>query len=449
MSKTFTEVADYVKNDLANQLPYLKLPSISTQNKGIPETVAYLVNQFKRLGAAEVKTFDEFRNPVVFAFFKGNSDQTILFYNHYDVQPPEPLEEWHSNPFEPSIIGDCLIARGVSDDKGELMSRLSVISYFNEHGGLPCSLKFFVEGEEEIGSPDVDAYISRHADELTCDAMIWEGAGKNASEQFQVIAGAKGIASFDVSVETAQTDIHSSLAGYVDNAAWRLATGLASLIDSKHHIKVDHFFDDVPVLSDYEQKIIAELESGFNASGTIKNFGLKNGLTSNRPMYKIMNQPTLTINGLSAGYEGQGMKTIIPRKATAKMDCRLVPGQDPEHSVALIQAQLNQNGYPDLKVHFNLGEPGFRTNLEDDFVQQNLRVAKKVYGDKNVVLVPNQSGGGPMVAFYDYVKAPIVAVGVRNANDKRHAPNENIRIRDYAEASVFLATLLSEFGLQD
>ena len=445
MTTNFNQIADFIMNDLDNQLPYLRLKSVSAQNTGIDETVDYLVKKFKSLGA-EVKLFTEYQNPVVFASFKGQSDKTILFYNHYDVQPPEPLDEWHSAPFEPTQMDGRLVARGASDDKGELMSRLSVLSYFKNHGGFPCNLKFFVEGEEEIGSPDIEPYIKNHADELACDAMIWEGGGKNAAEKFQIITGTKGIASFDVSVETASTDIHSSLAGYVDNAAWRLVKGLASLTDTDHKILVDHFYDSVKPLDTYEQQVVKKLEAGFNGKATVANLGLVNGIATDHPMYEAMNQPTLTINGLSSGYEGQGIKTIVPRSAHAKLDCRLVPGQDPQESVELIQKQLIKNGFSDLKLHFNLGEPGFKTNLQDPFVQQNLSTAKQVYGDQNVVLVPNQPSGGPMLAFYNSVKAPIVAVGVSNANGKPHAPNENIRLRDYQQASVFLATLLSHYA---
>lgn len=446
MTTNFDQIADFIMNDLDNQLPYLRLKSISTQNTGIDETVDYLVQKFKSLGADEIKLFSEYQNPVVFASFKGNSDKTLLFYNHYDVQPPEPLDEWHTEPFEPTVVDGRLVARGASDDKGELMSRLSVLSYFKQHGGFPCNLKFFVEGEEEIGSPDIAPYIKNHADDLACDAMIWEGGSKNAAEKFQVIAGTKGIASFNVTVESAKIDVHSSLASYVDNAAWRLVKGLSSLTDSNHHVLVDHFYDDVQPRNDYESQVVAKLEAGFDKTATIKNLGLVNGLTTDKPMHEAMTQPTLTINGLSSGYEGPGIKTIIPRSAHAKLDCRLVPGQNPVKCAELIQQQLNKNGFPDLKVHFNLGEPGFKTPLKDAFVQQNLQAAQQVYGAENVVLVPNQPSGGPMLAFYDELKAPIVAVGIRNANGNPHAPNENFRLQDYRQGSVFLATLLRQFA---
>lgn len=449
MKQKYSEIEDFVESDLDSFDSYLKLQSISAQNRGINETVDYLVEKFNWLGAERVATFDEYKNPVVYAYFKGQSDKTILFYNHYDVQPPEPLDEWQSDPFVPTIHNGKLIARGVSDDKGELMSRLSVIHYFQKRGGLPCNIKFFVEGEEEIGSPDIEKYVANHKTELTCDALIWEGGGKNEAEKFEIIAGTKGIASFTVSVVTADSDIHSSLAGYIDNAAWRLVNGLATLFGSDGRIRIDHFYDHIKELDEYETQTIQRLENDFKSDKAIVSFGLRGGIKGKKPMYAAMNEPTITINGLSSGYEGPGTKTIIPRSAVAKMDCRLVAGQDPATIAKLVQKQLIKNGFTDLKISYDLGEEGFRTDLKSNFVQENLKVARDVYGNDNVVLVPNQAGGGPMAVFYKHLHAPIVAVGVRNANGGAHAPNENIRIADYRQGSAYMAALIEDYALID
>ncbi len=225
-----TEVEQYALATLPSLYQYLKLPSISAQNQGITETADWLINQFSKLGAKRVeKWHDQGGNPIVFAEFEGQVDRTVLFYNHYDVQPPEPVAEWQTDPFEPTVRDGKLFARGTCDDKGELMSRLTLIKYFQEHGGLPVNLKFFVEGEEEIGSPHVDQSVIAHATDLAADVCIWEGGGKDEEENFQVTCGLKGIVSFDLHVQTAAVDLHSSLASYADNAAWRLVQALASL----------------------------------------------------------------------------------------------------------------------------------------------------------------------------------------------------------------------------
>src|SRR5699024_2091779 len=171
----------------------------------------------------------------------------------------------------------------------------------------------------------------------------------------------------------------------LDNAAWRLVQGLASLYGPDRQINVEHFYDGIAHLSDYTQKQIDTLEQHFDTETIIDTFGVTNGkLPVKKPFYAVMNEPTMTINGLSAGYEGTGVKTVIPRYAKAKLDCRLVPGQDPEKIVSYIQEQLKRNGFSDLQVHFNLSEDAHRTPLEDKFVQQNYKLAQTLFGNKEI-----------------------------------------------------------------
>lgn len=439
------EVEEFVKNDLKNQTKYLELPSVSAQNKGIHETVAYLTDTFKSLNADDVKVFDQYRNPCVYAEFKGKSDKTVLFYSHYDVQPPEPLEKWHSDPFTPTFKDGKLFARGVLDCKGEMMSRFSVIKYYQQHGGLPCNLKFFVEGSEEVGSLDIEKYVNDAKDYLQCDAMVWETGQKNANDQLTLSCGLKGIVSFDVEVKTADTDAHSSLAAFLNNAAWRLVQGLSSLYDSDRNIKVKGFTDNVRSLDDYTKSIIDEGEKRFDAKKVAAAYGM-NKLPVNNPHYAAMNLPTMTINGLSAGYEGEGVKTVVPCHAYAKLDCRLVPGQDPHEVTKLVQKQLNANGFSDLKVKFNLGEHAYRSNMQDKFVQDCVATAKEVYGKNGYELTVNSPGGGPLYPFSEVTHAPAILFGCGYGEGKPHAPNENIRVSDYLQVSGYLAKLLEKFS---
>lgn len=445
-----TNIENYAEKNLKNNLKYFSLQSVSAQNRGIQETVNYLTERFKALGAAEIQIYDSYQNPAIYACFKGKSNKTILFYNHYDVQPTDPEDAWKTDPFDPTIKDGKLYGRGVCDDKGELASRLGIVQYFNEHGGLPCTLKFFVEGEEEIGSPDIEKYVQNATDKLQCDAAVWEGGGRNEGEQFQLLAGVKGIASFDAEVTTAEKDVHSSLAPYIENAAWRLIQGLTSLYGADHKIKIDHFYDDVKPLSDYDAQVIKDEEPFFNQENVIETFGIKSGhLKADQPYYASMNEPTITINGLSAGYTDDGIKTIIPHHASAKLDCRLVPNQDPQKIVELIQAQLKQNGFNDIQVKYNLGEDAFRTDLKSPFVQQCYQIATEMFGNGQAVLVPNMPGGGPMAVFYQATEAPVLGFGIHYAGSTPHAPNENIRIKDYREGSAFLAKVITEFGASD
>ena len=254
-------------------------------------------------------------------------------------------------------------------------------------------MKFFVEGGEEVGSPHVGEYVKAHRDELTADACIWETGGKNEADHFQVIAGLKGIVSFDLHVKTADADIHSSLAAYIDNAAWRLVRALSSLTDEQNHILIDGFYDDIEPLDMASQAAIDEMD--FDADAIRKTYGLKRPFTSADPKRAVVTAPTLTINGLSAGYEGEGLKTIIPKEALAKLDCRLLPGQDPRRIASLIQAQLDKNGYSDVHLHYNLGEDAFHSDLNDPHLKLAKSVAEEVYGTGQVRFVPMMPGGGP------------------------------------------------------
>lgn len=440
-----TEVEQFAVDYLPKLEDYLRIPTISAQNKGIRKTVDWVKDAFAALDADKVEEWhDQGGNPVVFAEFTGNSDKTVLFYNHYDVQPPEPLAEWHTEPFEPTIVDGELFARGVADDKGELMYRLTALRWLKDHGGFPVNLKFFVEGEEEIGSPHVGLYVKAHADQLTADACVWETGGKNEAEHFQVTAGMKGIVSFDLNVQTADADIHSSLGAYVDNAAWRLVQALASLRDAHNQIHIDGFYDDVAPLDAASKAAIAAMD--FDGEAIKQNYGLKRPFITDDPKQAAAAAPTITINGLSSGYEGEGLKTIVPKSALAKLDCRLVPGQKPEKIAALIQKQLDKNGYSDVRLHYNLGEDAFHSDLNDPHLQLAKQVGEEVYGDGQVRFVPMMPGGGPAKFFDDALHLPIILVGVNYAGSGPHAPNESVRVADYQQGTYYIIRLLEEYA---
>ncbi len=439
------EVGQFVLDDLANLKHYLEIPGIAAEHRGIDETVAWLVNTFRSLGASTVETWNQFGgNPVVFAEFNARQQQTVLFYNHYDVQPAGDNSLWQTPPFEPTIRDGKLYARGISDDKGELMARLSVVKYYQQHGGLPCNLKFVVEGEEEIGSLHIANYVQHYAKRLAADACIWEGGMKNERERFQVTCGMKGIMAFEMTVTTAEKDIHSSQASYIDNAAWRLVKALNSLVDEQGKVKVAGFYDQVVPLDEQTKQAIQQMD--FDAAKIKQQYGLKRPFVSSDPKTALVAGSTLTINGLSAGYEGQGAKTIIPHQARAKLDCRLYAGQEPHHIFELIQQQLRENGFADLQLSYLAGEEAFLTPLTNPFVQLCLQTAREVYGQDSSLLVPNVPGGGPGRCFQKTLQVPIVLVGIHYAGSDPHSPNENIRLKDYQEGSYYLAKLLASFG---
>ncbi|API90157.1 acetylornithine deacetylase [Marinilactibacillus sp. 15R] len=431
---------------------YLRLESVSTQGRMISETAEFVKSLIEEFGGKAELLNDLGGHPIVYGFFeagqKGNAEKTLLFYNHYDVQPEDPLDEWKTTPFEPTIIDEILYCRGVSDNKANFMARLNAIQLLNEsEEGLPCKVKFLVEGEEEIGSPNIDLYLEKYADLFEADACIWESGSKDSEERFTIDAGIKGIAYFDAWVESADVDIHSSKGAVVDNAAWRLTHALSSLRTKDHQVTIDGFYEMMKPPTELERSFVEKIP--FNADKLKENYGLKNPLIVEKmdrtPQEALILYPTLTISGLLSGYIGPGSKTVLPRKAQAKIDVRLVPGMDPNDVYKVIRKHWDKNGFNDVQLKLLTGEKSFRTDLSDPFVDIVLNSAKKVYGE-DVVLNPNSPGTGPMHGFGKYLKVPILGSGTGWAKSGAHAPNENVRLKDFYQGIEHMVTLLSNFG---
>jgi len=431
---------------------YLRFPTISAQNKAIPETVKFVVNQIQETGG-ETQVLDDLGgNPVVYGYFaagsNGDSTKTLLFYNHYDVQPPEPLNEWNSEPFEPTIVDGKLFARGVADNKGDFIARLTAIKVLQQlEGGLPCNIKFMVEGEEEIGSPNLAPYLRKYKDLFKADACIWEFGGKDQEDRVSMVAGIKGMAYMELTCTGADIDMHSSVGAYVDNAAWRLVQALASMRNEKNEILVNGFYDGIQEPTDNEKEAVKNLPFNEEAVGNL--YGLKRPLITEAlgidPRDAMVFKPTMTICGLESGYTGEGAKTVLPKSAKVKLDCRLVPGQDPEHIYTCIQNHLKEHGYHDIDAVMINGQKAYRSDYNHPFVAHVLDTASAVY-DKSPVLAPNSAGTGPMYEFGNQLNLPIVSTGIGWVQSKAHAPNESVRLNDFEEGVVYMAYMLAGFS---
>lgn len=453
MATDFTKAQAMAEQRMKEFYDYLRLQSISAQKKMIPETVMYIREMVEHTGG-EVQVLDDLGgNPVIYAFFpagpNGNSEKTLLFYNHYDVQPPEPLAEWHTEPFEPTEKEGILYARGVADDKADFMVRLNALQVLQDGGGLPCNVKFLLEGEEEIGSPNLGRYIEKYADLFQADACIWEGGSKDRDENYVITAGMKGIAYFNLKVTTADTDIHSSMAAVIDNPAWRLVHALSSMKNSQGEILVEGFYDGVQPLTEQDRE--AARQQPFNQQETKRQYGLKGPLltegTETHPNEALAYHPTMTICGIESGYNGEGVKTVLPRTATAKLDCRMVPGQKPQHIYELIRQHLDKHGFADVELELASAEGAQRTLLDDPFLQEVVSIAKEVYEPANPVIVsPSMAGTGPAELFDEYLKVPVVGAGTGWAFSGPHAPNESIRLQDFYQNIAFVVELLQRFG---
>lgn len=425
-------------------------PSIAAQNLGM-EDCAELVAEMLRARGFTTEVMPTGGPPVVFAERGGKSDRTMLIYNHYDVQPPEPLELWTSPPFEPARRDGKLFGRGVSDDKGHIVARLHAIdALLAEHGELPCRVKFVIEGEEEVSSVHLPAFVSQNKARLAADACLWEFGGVDHQGTPLQYAGLRGICYVELSVETGTLDAHSGIGGSIfPNAAWRLVWALATLKGPDEKIRIPGHYDEVLPPSARDRELfesLPEVADEYRRQYGLKGFlrGLEGG--AELRIAEVF-EPTCTICGLTSGYQGAGGKTVLPARASAKVDFRLVPDQTPERVVKRLRAHLDAEGFSDVKVTFLGGEPPGRTDPDHPFIRLVAETATDVYGQPMKV-VPMIGGSGPNHAFLHELGVPVATAGMGYPDTRAHAPDENIRIDLYLQHARHVARLLQAFADQ-
>lgn len=426
-------------------------PSVAAQNWGLEEC-ASLVGEMLRARGFSVKIMPTDGAPVVYAERKGKENKTLLIYNHYDVQPPEPLELWDSPPFEPTLREGKLYARGVSDDKGHITSRLFAIDALLEaYGELPCNIKFIIEGEEETSSVHLHDFVADNKDLLAADACIWEFGGVDHRGVPLQYLGLRGICYVELSVETAQVDTHSGLGGSIfPNAAWRLTWALNSLKGQDERIRIPGFYDPVQPPSERDLnyfQALPEVADEYKKRYGVKSFlkGVSGGIDLR--IAEVF-EPTCTICGLTSGYQGPGSKTVLPAKASAKVDFRLVPDQHPKEVLKQLRSHLDAEGFMDVKINYLGGEPPARTDPDDPFVKMVVETAEPVFG-KPMQIVPMIGGSGPNHPFVHTLKLPVVTAGCGYPGTNAHAPNENIRLDLYLKHARHIARIVEAFGMNN
>ncbi|MER3478909.1 MAG: peptidase M20 [Meiothermus sp.] len=443
MAKLPRHVYQYARETLAHLVSF---PTVSAEDRAIPETAQAVAELLEGLGLkAEIHPTP--KAPVVYA--EGGEDgPTLMFYNHYDVQPADPLELWESPPFTLTERDGHWYARGVSDDKGELTSRLAALKWFvEEHGSLPFRVKFVVEGEEEIGSPNLEAYVLQHRERLQADAVIWEFGSVDTAGRPLVYCGLKGIAAVELRVRTAGYDLHSSLGAVVQNPIYRLASALATLRDHDGKVLIEGFYDKVRPLTQAEWKSLEAIPDDSEQIAQVYGVeGFLGGAKGLEFYRRLAAEPVVNINGFHSGYGGPGSKTVLPAEALAKLDFRLVPDQDPVEVVDLLRAHLDKQGFSDVEViPLEVGEHPARSDLEAPWVQQAVEALREVYGTEPVVHL-SSGGSGPMYPFTHHLKAPVVAIGISYPGSRVHSPNENIRIADFERGVAAIKRALEKFA---
>ncbi len=426
-------------------LDFLKKPSVSATGEGVGEAAEALASLMDSLGF-KGRVDKTPGNPVVRGEVDVGAKRTILMYNHYDVQPVDPESEWRFPPFSATIADGKVFARGASDNKGTLMARLFGVKKTVDEGKLGVNVKFLFEGEEEIGSPHLADYARGVAGELKSDGVLMEGSGLDARGRPQIILGVKGILYVQIDARGGSRDIHSSMASVVENPAIQLVKFLSSLVDENGKVTIDGFYDDVekpdPSFDELLSKLDQDPDELMQSLGVNKlKFNDKKSL-----LHALYAEPTFNVDGFISGYTGPGSKTIIPRSASAKIDFRLVPNQDPHKIFEALRKRVQASGM-DAEIT-NLGpEYAARTSPNSKLVRAMESSARRVYG-KDPVVIPTSAGTQPMWVFTRIAGIPdaVSAIGAGSSGSNAHAPNENILIENYYKAIEHTAEFLADFA---
>ncbi len=441
-------INDRLEQNLNELAAFCAQPSISAQGKGMKKCASQAAEMLAARGF-EVQILPTDGYPAVFGQRSGQTNATLLFYNHYDVQPPEPLELWESPPFEPTIRNGKMFARGVSDDKGHIACRLAAIdSFLAVEGELPCQIKFIIEGEEEIGSVNLAPVIKQYQDLLSADACIWEFGGVNDDGIPIQSAGLRGICYVELSVHTATRDAHSGLGGSIfPNAAWRLIWALSSLKSLDERILLPGFYDHVIPPSSRDLELLENLPD--ESIPWKRDYGLKNFLKDLAGGVELRQrevfEPTCTICGLTSGYQGPGSKTVLPAEAKAKVDFRLVPNQRPEEVLQQLRTHLDAEDFSDIQITCLGSNPPGRTDLDDPFLHLVVDTAKDVYGTPQLI-APLSGGSGPNHLFLNILNLPVATAGISYPGANIHAPNENIVIKHFLDGVRHTARIINRFA---
>ncbi|OLD02914.1 hypothetical protein AUG19_09475 [archaeon 13_1_20CM_2_54_9] len=412
-------------------------PSVSAQGLGLDEA-AQLVQKFLSGTGFDVELFHPTKGPpVIFVELRSRaSGKTLVLYNHYDVQPADPVEMWTNPPFSAVLENGRVYARGASDNKGNIVSRLMAISAFlKTRGDVPVNLKWVIEGEEEMGSPHFSEFIKKYKNKLSGDSAIWEFGGLDYDDRPLVTLGLKGMLYVEFKVQTAMKDSHSARAAIVENPAWRLVRMLDTLQDEYGIILVEGWNDDVKPFTPEELELIRQIpleEHSIRDELGIKNFLY--GLTGFEFKKAFYGNPTANIAGIWSGYTGPGHKTVLPSVAYAKMDFRLVPDQDPVKLAGKLKQHLERHGFGDIELTLQAENPAARTQINAPIAKIAAKAGKEVFYKEPVTLVTS-AASGPMHYFTNTLGLPTVAIGCNHPQSNTHAPNENQRIDVFIQAS--------------
>lgn len=431
----------------------LRIQSISADpsKKGEMKRCAQTISEIMRnVGIEKIEIFETGGNPFVYGeYLHAPARPTILIYGHYDVQPVDPLSEWETPPFEPSVRGEDLFGRGTSDDKGQLFIHLKAFEAYRKlFGGPPVNLKFIFEGEEEIGSVHLDPFVRSHRDLLKADTVVISDTAMYGRDMPSICYGLRGLAYLEMKVENSSIDLHSgSFGGAVENPAHVLCDIISSLHDKYGRITIPHFYDDVLDVGEDERSEIGRLpytdEEFLRQSEAGAPYG-EFGYTTNE---RLWIRPTLDVNGIYGGYTGEGAKTVIPSSATAKVSMRLVPDQKSAGILTLFEEHIRRVAPPTVRVSvkkMHSGEASL-TPIDHPAVKATASALEEVFGKKPFYI--REGGSIPEVlTFQEALDAPVVLLGFGLPDENSHAANEHLYLRHFFDGIKTVAVLYEKLA---
>jgi len=448
--KQVLKFVDKNMSRLISQLQILiKQPSVSAKNEGIEKCAKLVDKIMKKNGIpTQILRLQKGIAPIVYGEVKSkkNPKKTILFYNHYDVQPVEPFDLWDDNPFSGKIKGNKIFGRGSSDDKGELITRIKAVeAYLKTTGDVPCNIKFVIEGEEETGSANIEKYLKKFKKKFSCDGVIWEFGYVDAKNRPIVGLGMKGLLFVELSKKESIRDAHSSLAVIIKNPAWRLIEAISSLRDPKGKILIKDWYKEVKPFTNSDLTFLKK--EPFEESSFKKEFGITNFLDNKKGLEitkALAGGATCNVAGFISGYTGKGAKTVLPGEALAKLDFRLIPEMEPKKQVSRLRKHLKAKGFGDIKIKVYHGVAAARTSPLEPFAIQVKKAADEIYG-KSILNISN-AGTGPMFSFKKILNAPCISIGSTYMFSRIHSPNEFTRIDLLQKTTKCICQILEKFG---
>jgi acetylornithine deacetylase/succinyl-diaminopimelate desuccinylase-like protein len=431
---------------IARVMDYARHPSISAHNIGIVEVAAMLAEMLKSLGM-EAETVPTRNHPMVLGRRNVSPDKpTVLFYGHYDVQPPDPLELWESPPFEPTIRNGRIYARGIGDNKGQHFAQLLALeSHLAVNGELPCNVTFLLEGEEEIGSPHIAEFVREHADRLKADLVVTSDGPLHESGLPVITFGARGVAGFELRAKTANRDVHSgNFGGVVPNAIWKLVHLLSTMKNPAGEITIEGLVEPVIPATDAEREAVSKLPVDLDKLKAELGFCELDAPRDRGYFDRLMFHPTLTINGFHGGYGGPGGKTVLPCEAFVKCDIRLVEPLTPEYVLEKVALHVAHHA-PDVAfVPLSRMLPS-KTPMDSPFAEPIRRALLAARGVEPL-LYPTLGASLPDYVFTKILGVPAFIVPYANADEANHAPNENLEIERFIDGIKSGSAMLAELG---